>query len=446
MLNSRLCGYVRGPLTCWVSCLSLVLLLALGAAAQAPTAAPAAYGALIDQAFLEYEARNFPEARALFSRAHAIYPNARVLRSLGMVEFELRHYADSAALLEQALASTVLPLTAPLRDETQALLARARGFVVRLRLNLEPRTTNVLVDGASAQLDTQSELLLEVGDHTLEFRAPGYVPERRLLKVKGGDEAAVRVVLTPEASAPVGPAAATPSWQSSEAASVGDVPSVPREPVWFVVPRLTLLMPGKGTTHYDQECSPSACPPRETPASEEYSHGAAPLLGVDVMFAPLSELRVGLGLHMQLNTLTQEYENDVRWEAGRTFWLPISAEYRIRLNDDFSLPLRVLSGLTLLKAGVDAARAGESNRDFCKMVSEDGVHCKTWGPPGIGAIVGAGPGLSFSLGKVALRADLWLGYSFMREHKMERRAPAGSRTDKVTATGVLAALALGVEL
>jgi hypothetical protein len=65
-------------------------------------------------------------AREELRRAHAIFPNARTLRGLGMVEFELRSYVQSVQLLEQALAASVKPLDGKLRTDTEALLARAQ--------------------------------------------------------------------------------------------------------------------------------------------------------------------------------------------------------------------------------------------------------------------------------------------------------------------------------
>ncbi|MDB4977298.1 MAG: hypothetical protein JWN48_5639 [Myxococcaceae bacterium] len=154
-----------------------------------------AYKALINDAIKEYEARHFEEARSLFVKAIAIVPSARALRGLGMSEFELRDYADSANSLQQALASNVRPLEGALRAETERLLERARGFVARLSVAVEPGVATVVVDGVPVQLGAQGNLVLEVGDHTLEFRAEGYRPESRRLKVKGGEEEQMRIVL-----------------------------------------------------------------------------------------------------------------------------------------------------------------------------------------------------------------------------------------------------------
>ncbi len=202
----------------WVTLASLTLYRALPVAqAQAP-AEPAEYTKLMDEAVSEYGLRHFAEARALFARGATLYPNARAFRGLGMSEFELRDYADSVASLERALGSQVKPLEGALRQETELLLGRARGFVGRIVLTLEPPSTQVAVD--NGPVATSHDLLLEVGDHTLELRADGYVAERRVLKVRGGELESLRIALARPAPTP----GSTPS---SVAAPVRDEPHKP---------------------------------------------------------------------------------------------------------------------------------------------------------------------------------------------------------------------------
>ena len=76
------------------------LLLAVTLLASLPplraTAQPSArastteYEAMITDGLAEFQAQRYAEARALFERAHALSPNARTLRGIGMVAFEMR--------------------------------------------------------------------------------------------------------------------------------------------------------------------------------------------------------------------------------------------------------------------------------------------------------------------------------------------------------------------
>jgi hypothetical protein len=176
-----------------------LVVVAHGASAQtAPTANAAEsreYSEAIDEAVSEYEAGHFPESRALFQRAHSLMPNARTLRGLGMVEFELRSYGASVRFLELALAAPVKRLDGELRSETEHLLARALAFVGHFTLALQPANATLAVDGSPAELDAHGTLVLAVGDHTLDASAPGYASEHRTLRVTGGERQPLQIAL-----------------------------------------------------------------------------------------------------------------------------------------------------------------------------------------------------------------------------------------------------------
>jgi hypothetical protein len=185
---------------------------------------PSGYKAAITAAVEEYEQKNFAEAREQFQRAHALFPNARTLRGLGLTEFELRNYVESVTMLSQALDSDVKRLEGPLRQETEVVLAKARGYVGELYLDLEPATAVVVVDGITRQLAPGKSLALKVGDHVLEFRAEGRLAERRAVQVKGGQVERLRVVLSE-------PFAESRVAEPAESALKGFRPGVPEHPV-----------------------------------------------------------------------------------------------------------------------------------------------------------------------------------------------------------------------
>ena len=168
-----------------------------------------AYRETIAQALNEYDLAHYEEARSLFSKAHAMAPSARTWRGLGMAEFELRNYLSCIEDLEQALHDPVRPLSGALRAETEALLTRARDFVARVELNLQPAIGSSLsVDGAPAERRLDGSLLLPVGEHELEASAPGYLSARRKLSLVGGRTERVQITLARETAA--APASATP--------------------------------------------------------------------------------------------------------------------------------------------------------------------------------------------------------------------------------------------
>lgn len=196
----------------WVLVITTLSAVPSAARAEPSTATPpAAYDRLIEEAIYEYRARHFPEARSLFSQANELFPNARALRGMGMVEFEMRNYVESVQLLRRALASRERPLGGQLKAETESLLARAQSFIAELELDATPMPSTVTVDGTPSALADGRVLMLEVGDHVLEFDAPGYLPQRRLYKVRGGERERVHVVFPKlEEAAPRADAAPPP--------------------------------------------------------------------------------------------------------------------------------------------------------------------------------------------------------------------------------------------
>lgn len=186
---------------CALACALLLQVLLLQTPVRADeraerAAASSDYESLVESALREYRAHRFPEARSLFTQAHAVSPNARTLRGLGMVEFELRHYVESERLLERALAETVRPLSGALREETEQLWERADAFVAHYQILALPAQRVALnVDGVAWEAPLDQPISLAVGDHVLEFSAAGYATQRRRVVVHGGEHDSIAVTL-----------------------------------------------------------------------------------------------------------------------------------------------------------------------------------------------------------------------------------------------------------
>lgn len=178
-------------LLCWVW-----IAVAGGARAEEP-AEPAAYRSTVEEALAEYAAKNYEEASSLFARAHALFPNARTLRGLGMAAFELRRYAESIRHLTAALASEVRPLEDALRADTEALRSRARGFVAQVLLRVDPERAALSLDGERLENPAPAPLLLPLGEHVIAAEASGYAPARRRLRVRGGELLQLELKLAP---------------------------------------------------------------------------------------------------------------------------------------------------------------------------------------------------------------------------------------------------------
>jgi tetratricopeptide (TPR) repeat protein len=178
-----------------------------GSSAQASAStAPAGYQRAIDLALKEFQLGNFPEARSGFLRAHALFPNARTYRALGMVEYELRSYPSAIDYLERALEAKVRPLESTARVETENLIAQARGYVARFTFRVQPDHAVLTLDSGPLTLDANHSLLLQVGDYVLEARAEDYITARRDLHVVGERDQTIDLRLAPQTSQPAPPA------------------------------------------------------------------------------------------------------------------------------------------------------------------------------------------------------------------------------------------------
>jgi tetratricopeptide (TPR) repeat protein len=163
--------------------------------AQERAEEPAGYLKLIEAGLNEYYAHHFVEARALFAQAHALNPNARTLRVLGMAEFEMRRYPQSLEYLRAALTSDVHPLNAELRAQALELEQRALTFVGQVHVELQPAAASIAIDDGSLELPPNGLLILQAGEHTLEARAENHRTQKRTLDIKGGEELSLRITL-----------------------------------------------------------------------------------------------------------------------------------------------------------------------------------------------------------------------------------------------------------
>ena len=163
----------------------------------------AVYKDLIEQALSEFKHKNWQEARVLFMRAHERNPNARTLRGMGVVSYEMRDYVNAAANLKAALDDQRQPLTDAQRKECEGLLTRAHTYVGVFALKLEPQDAHVLLDGASASRDAEGRLLVPFGEHVVSASAPGRQASSARLNVQGGERGEIALVLPPEGAAPV---------------------------------------------------------------------------------------------------------------------------------------------------------------------------------------------------------------------------------------------------
>lgn len=227
----------------------LQLALALPATAQTTDAAPAGYDALIDQAVAEFAASHWAEARALFLQAHALYPNARTLRGIGMSSYELRDYPEAVRTLEEALTSTVRPLTSEQRAQVTELRQRAGAFVGRYEIPAAPEGARLYLDGTHVALEegwpaAPGHVLLGVGEHQLAIRLDDGRAASARVVVRGATEAVLDIDLAP--LSPPAPSAASATASATPPAPPSSYHEVPPPPPGTDVTPWVVLGVGAG--------------------------------------------------------------------------------------------------------------------------------------------------------------------------------------------------------
>ena len=209
---------------------TLLFGLSVGLIAVAPSAShaqpklanPAAqYDLLIDNALEEYRLGHWVEAKAYFTQAHALQPNARTLRGLALVCYELQHYVQAIQHFRASLASTTRPLTQSMREGVHELLQDAERFVARIEVQVEPADATLTLEGHPVTRNSEGQIVVDAGSHELLAEAPGYESATRTLTTDGGETLRMTIALRPiaptVAEAAVAPAPAAALQQSAEA-------------------------------------------------------------------------------------------------------------------------------------------------------------------------------------------------------------------------------------
>jgi tetratricopeptide (TPR) repeat protein len=209
MLHQRAWGARAVALLCLIAS----VVLAPRANAQAPADSPQ-YRAAIDLAVREYSVGNWEEALLRFRNAHALYPNARTLRGMGLSAYELRDYVRAIGWLTEAVANPNNALTALQRTESETAIATARDYVVLLDLTLEPSSAVLTIDGVAPVRDASGKILINPGEHELVAQAAGYETLRRALRVNAGDRPALELELQPQGAQPASLAAPSAALES----------------------------------------------------------------------------------------------------------------------------------------------------------------------------------------------------------------------------------------
>jgi hypothetical protein len=112
-----------------------------------------------------------------------------------MASFELRDYVEAYLTLRDALESDVRALTDRQRGETEELRDRAGSFLGHLFVETVPELAEVTIDLEPMTPDPDGNIYVNVGEHSIQVVADGYVPQTQRFMVEGGEGKRIRIVL-----------------------------------------------------------------------------------------------------------------------------------------------------------------------------------------------------------------------------------------------------------
>lgn len=134
-----------------------------------------------------YRDGNYGGALAEFEEAYRLKPGVGSLQNVALSQKGLFRYAEAAATLELLLARHAGELSDGERQAVDAALVELKGLVASIKLRVVPENARVLLDGRPlAPADWAAPLVLNVGEHSLNVDAPGYAPDKRVLRIAGG--------------------------------------------------------------------------------------------------------------------------------------------------------------------------------------------------------------------------------------------------------------------
>lgn len=136
-----------------------------------------------------YRDGNYGGALVEFEEAYRLKPGAGSLQNVALSQKGLFRYAEAAATLKQLLDRHGADLSEGERKAIMDALSELTNLVASVKLKITPESARVLLDGRLlSPRDWAAPLVLNVGEHALSVEAAGYAPERRTLRIAGGQQ------------------------------------------------------------------------------------------------------------------------------------------------------------------------------------------------------------------------------------------------------------------
>jgi hypothetical protein len=134
-----------------------------------------------------YRDGNYGGALAEFEEAYRLKPGPGSLQNVALSQKGLFRYFEAAESLELLLTRHGAELSDGEQRAVADALSELRGLVVTVRVRVLPAGARVVMDGrVLSEQELAAPLVLNVGEHTFSADAAGYAPEKRVLRLAGG--------------------------------------------------------------------------------------------------------------------------------------------------------------------------------------------------------------------------------------------------------------------
>ena len=148
-----------------------------------------------------YSEGDLAGAQFEFERSHALSGNYKILYNLAVVYLERHDYAAAKRALTRYISEGDGAIDPTRLAEVEAELSELNGRVGRLALQIQPSDAEVswvAIDGDPVDRpEDEVGLELNLGSHTLEVTAPGYLPYSAEIEIHGGLSTTHSVTLEP---------------------------------------------------------------------------------------------------------------------------------------------------------------------------------------------------------------------------------------------------------
>jgi hypothetical protein len=141
-----------------------------------------------DRGIRLYAEGEFSLAVIEFERAYTLVPDYRVLYNIGQVRVQLAQYARARRSLEQYLAEGGDQISAERKAAVQADLEMLASRTATLQIKTNVEDAEIVVNDSIVGRSPLAEpILLDVGEHRINLRKPGYSPRFSQITLAGRD-------------------------------------------------------------------------------------------------------------------------------------------------------------------------------------------------------------------------------------------------------------------